>query len=310
MRPGHGPVTRAAAPLVTRFAPSPTGAMHLGHAYSAVRAHRLVGDAPVAGGTLILRIDDIDRERCRDSHVAGIRADLDWLGIRPDDLIVQSARQPLYDDALARLDRLGLAYPCRCTRADLLAAAAAAPHGPPGHATAPVHTGPCPRLTDNRDPAAPVAWRLRMAEAIEEATATGPLAWTALGPGGTVTPVAARPQDHGDIVLARKGLGTSYHLSSVVDDAACGISHVVRGMDLAPATSVHVLLHRLLRRGDAAFPIHLHHRLVVDADGRRLAKRDRAATLAAMRGDGIDGHALADRLANDVLPIGFALADA
>lgn len=259
---------------VTRFAPSPTGRLHLGHAYSAILAHDF---ARARGGAFLLRIEDIDGTRSRPEHVATIVDDLRWLGLAWDGGIVfQSQRLARYADALTRLR--DLVYPCFCTRADI-AQAASAPHG---HGA--VYPGTCRALRDP-DLTRAHCWRLDMARAVARA---GPLDWTDHG----VT-VAADPCAAGDVVLARKDAPASYHLAVTVDDAAQGVTDVVRGRDLFDATHVHRLLQALL---GLPAPAWHHHALLAGADGERLAKRHGAPTLAAMRQGGADGRALADDL--------------
>ena len=271
--------------MTTRFAPSPTGALHLGHALSAVRAHRF---ARLHDGRFLLRIEDIDPVRSRPEHVAGIHADLAWLGLGPDGpVVVQSQRTAQYDAALERLREAGLIYRCWCTRAEI-AASASAPHGD----DAPVYAGTCRGRSDGPGPP---CWRLDMAAALAR---TGPLGWTDHG-----RCVEANPARFGDVVLARKDAASAYHLAVVVDDAAQGVSDVVRGVDLFAATHVHRLLQALL---DLPTPAYHHHPLLLGADGRRLAKRDGAASLASLRAAGVDGRALADDLAHgrSPMPIG------
>ena len=259
--------------VVTRFAPSPTGRLHKGHAFSALLAWRF---ARQRGGRFLLRIEDIDPGRCREEHVAGILEDLAWLGLDWDGPVVrQSTRLGCYAQALARLRALGLLYPCFCTRRDI-AQSGAAPHGPSG----PVYPGTCRRLSPGeaarRMAREAHAWRLDMARAVERA---GVLWWTDMDRG----PVRADPLAHGDVVLARKDAPVSYHLAVTVDDAAQGVTHVIRGADLRAATDIHRLLQALLGLPSPAWH---HHRLLTDATGRRLAKRDGAPTLAALRAAG------------------------
>jgi glutamyl-Q tRNA(Asp) synthetase len=256
--------------LATRFAPSPTGGLHLGHVFSARMAHDL---ARAAGGRFILRIEDIDTTRCRPAHEAAILDDLAWLGLTWDGPVWrQSQRSPVYRAALDELVGQGVAYPCFCTRADI-AAAASAPHGPDG----PIYPGTCRALTPAERAArlatsAP-AWRLDVAAALG---ITGPLSWH----DATAGEQAADPLAGGDIVIARRDIGTAYALAVVVDDAAQGITDVVRGVDLFHATHVQRLLQALL---GLSTPRYHHHRLIAGPDGRRLAKRDAALTLSALR---------------------------
>nr|WP_315380086.1 tRNA glutamyl-Q(34) synthetase GluQRS [uncultured Sphingomonas sp.] len=276
----------------TRFAPSPTGRLHLGHAYSALQAHDF---ARARGGRFMLRIEDIDGTRSRPEHVAAILADLDWLGLRWDEPpSFQSQRLGLYQDALDRLRAMGLLYPCFCTRADI-AASLSAPHGPDGA----LYPGTCRGLADP-DLTRPHSWRLDMAKAVALA---GPLIWHDAYAGI----VPADPLSHGDVILARKDAPASYHLAVTVDDAAQGISHVVRGADLFAATHVHRLLQALL---DLPTPDYRHHGLLAGPDGQRLAKRNGAPTLESMRLAGEDGRALADRLRKGEVPIGFGQIEA
>jgi glutamyl-Q tRNA(Asp) synthetase len=277
---------------VTRFAPSPTGPLHLGHALAALVAHDL---ARAAGGSFRLRIDDIDTARCRPEYVGTILADLDWLGLRPDgEPLVQSGRREAYREALGRLAGLGLTYPCFCTRRDIAAEVArlpVAPHGPEG----PVYPGTCrelsadaraERLASGPEPA------LRL-DSAACARAAGSLAldFTELGrgPDGEHGIQVVRPELLGDVVLARRDLGVSYHLACVVDDAAQGITIVSRGEDLFTASHVQRLLQAAL---GLPAPAYHHHRLVRDAGGRRLAKRDAARTLAHLRAAGIGAAAV------------------
>ena len=273
---------------ISRFAPSPTGLLHLGHAYSAVMA--------AEAGPFLLRIENLDQTRCSEEYVAAIDEDLAWLGLEPaEPALVQSERSAVYAAALARLRDEGLAYPCFCTRTDI-AAALSAPHGTVTH-----YPGTCRALPDDPDRRAstPHSWRL---------DADGALGGTNLPSwreGDTV--FAATRADLDDVILARKDAPAAYHLACVVDDAASGVTLVTRGADLRPSTAVQRLLQMLL---DLPEPAYRHHPLVTHADGRRLAKRDHAPTLAAMRAAGIDGRALADDLRAGRLPLGFAFADA
>lgn len=277
-----------AAPLVTRFAPSPTGLLHLGHAYSALfawDAARSAQDHGV-GGRFLLRIEDIDRSRCRLEFETAIFEDLAWLGLAWETPVRrQSDHFADYAAALDRLKAMALVYPCFCTRAEIRAEierAAGAPHppdaGPQGGPDGPRYPGTCRAIPPDRAAAriargAAHAWRLDTAKAF---AATGPLDWVDLDRGT----IAADPCALGDVVLARKDTPTSYHLSVTVDDHFQGVTLVTRGEDLIPATHVHRLLQALLGYG---VPRWRHHRLLTGADGRRFAKRDRSLTLRALR---------------------------
>jgi glutamyl-Q tRNA(Asp) synthetase len=265
--------------LVTRFAPSPTGYLHLGHAHSALTAWRR---ARAAGGRFLLRLEDIDATRCRPEFAAGILEDLAWLGLDWDGPVrVQSAHFGDYSVALDALRGRGLLYPCFCTRAEIareLAASAGAPHGPDG----PVYPGTCRGLSEAERAArigagVPYALRLDMGAAL--AAVGRALGFLDERAGWVV----ADPAAFGDVVLARKDVPASYHLCVTHDDALQGVTLVVRGEDFLAATHVHVLLQALMgwRTQDYA-----HHGLLTDASGRRLAKRDRAATLRDLRAAG------------------------
>jgi glutamyl-Q tRNA(Asp) synthetase len=254
--------------------------------------------ARASGGLFRLRIEDLDPGRCRPEFVAGIYEDLDWLGLRVDgEPIVQSQRTDLYAEALDALKAEGLVYACFCTRADI-AASLTAPHGDAGTH----YPGTCRSLPD--DPARRTTtahcWRLDSAEALAR---VGLPDWTEVDG----TRLESRPGDFGDAILARKDAPSSYHLACVVDDAASGVNLVARGEDLRPSTPTQRLLQQLLGLTE---PIYLHHPLVTHEDGRRLAKRDLAPTLAAMRAEGVDGPALAARLLEGQLPLGFRLSGA
>ncbi len=276
---------------VTRFAPSPTGRLHLGHAYSAVLGHARVRDS---GGKFLLRIEDLDEGRSRPEFVLGIEEDLRWLGLDWDgEPLVQSKRQAVYTVELERLKARGLVYPCFCTRADI-AASLTAPHGDAGSS----YPGTCRELPDDpkRRTSTPHSWRLDSGKAL--AVAGLPVWIEADGRSFT-----ARKSDIGDAILARKDAPASYHLACVIDDSASGVTLVVRGADLRPSTPIQRLLQELL---GLPAPTYLHHPLVTHADGRRLAKRDLAPTLAAMRETGTDGRALSADLLAGKLPLGFA----
>ncbi|HDR28333.1 tRNA glutamyl-Q(34) synthetase GluQRS [Rhodovulum sp.] len=264
----------------TRFAPSPTGPLHLGHAFSALTAF---DRARAAGGTMLLRIEDIDSTRCRPEWEALIFDDLAWLGIDwPRPVLRQSARLPAHAAALNRLAAMGLTYPCRCRRADIRAALSA-PHAPVLGPDGPVYPGTCrTRPMDQAGPDDTI--RLNMRAALSRLD-TLP-AFTETGPSHAGRHALVRDaliETVGDVVLARRDLGTSYHLAVVVDDAFQQVSEVVRGEDLFEATPIHVLLQCLL---GLPSPGYHHHRLIVDEAGKRLAKRDDARALARYRADG------------------------
>jgi glutamyl-Q tRNA(Asp) synthetase len=267
--------------LTTRFAPSPTGYLHLGHAYSALFAWRRAREA---GGRFLLRIEDIDPGRCRPEFTRAILEDLAWLGLEWNGPVrVQSEHLAEYQAALDALARRGLLYPCFCTRAGIqreVAAAAHAPHGPDG---APRYPGTCRALPADERAArvaagVPHALRLDMARALAAVSAT--LTFEEEGEGT----IACDPAPFGDVVLARKDAPASYHLCVTHDDALQGVTLVTRGLDLKPATHLHRLLQALM---DWPAPVYAHHRLLTDSSGRRFAKRDRAATLRDLRAQGV-----------------------
>lgn len=264
----------------TRFAPSPTGPLHLGHAFSALTAWDL---ARRAGGVFLLRIEDADRARCRPEHEAAIYEDLAWLGLSwPEPVLRQSEGGPRYAAALARLESRGLLYPCGCSRADIRAALAAPQEGA-GEA---VYPGTCRgRAMASRRPGDAI--RLRMSAALEAVGDPGALDFTELGSGrarsGALDP-AGLSETIGDVVLARRDGTFAYHLTVVVDDAHQGITHVARGRDIAAATPLHRLLQELL---GLPVPVWLHHRLIRDESGKRLAKRDDARALSRYRAKGL-----------------------
>ena len=265
--------------IVTRFAPSPTGYLHLGSAYAALVAWRRAREA---GGRFLLRLEDIDISRCRPVFAAAVMENLEWLGLDWDGPVrVQTAYLPEYDAVLAALSARGLLYRCYCTRADI-ARAATAPHGPDG----PIYPGTCRDQPADARPGRPYALRLNMARAMAQ---TGPLTWQEEGQGA----LAFDPAAFGDIVLARRETPASYHLCVTHDDAVQGVTLVTRGEDLRPATSVHRLLQALMGWPE---PCYHHHRLLLDASGRRLAKRDQSSTIRDLRQNGWTAAAVRRRL--------------
>lgn len=265
--------------VVTRFAPSPTGPLHLGHAYAAILAHDM---ARAEGGRFLIRIEDIDQGRARPEWERAIHEDLGWLGLTWDGPVMrQSERMPAYAAALDRLQALGFTYPCACTRRDIDAALSAPQEGVPAFGPdGPVYPGTCRNAGHPQEGA---AIRLDVAKAT---ATTGPFRFTETGPvhsGMVVTTPDAAVSNIGDIVLSRRDMGTSYHLSVVIDDAAQGITHVTRGEDLFEATRIHVLLQRLL---GLPTPLYHHHRLIRDDQGKRLAKRDDARAITKYRAEG------------------------
>jgi glutamyl-Q tRNA(Asp) synthetase len=273
-----GPPLPAGAAVVTRFAPSPTGFLHLGHAHSALFGHRLARSR--GGGRFLLRIEDIDAGRCRPELAAAIEEDLAWLGIEWERPVRrQSEHMGEYRAALDRLTARGLLYPCFCTRAEIareIAAAGHAPHGPDG----PRYPGTCRRLPPAERDARLArgeshALRLDMAAALAGLPAGG-LCFTELGEGR----LPADPAPFGDVVLARKDIPASYHLCVCHDDALQGVTVVTRGADLKPATALHRLLQCLLGWPE---PLYAHHALLSDRTGRRLAKREGAPAIRALR---------------------------
>jgi glutamyl-Q tRNA(Asp) synthetase len=281
--------------FVTRFAPSPSGLLHLGHAFSAVIGH---SQSSRSHGKFRLRIEDLDQTRCRPEFVHGIYEDLRWLDLDWNEpVLVQSQRTDKYEAALEQLKERSLVFACFCTRSDI-ALSLTAPHGD----AATLYPGTCREISDDpaRRAALPHSWRLNSTKAVELA---GLPSWTETD-GRKFT---AKANDIGDAILARKDAPASYHLSCVVDDAASGVTMVVRGGDLRSSTPVQRLLQKLLGLPE---PTYLHHPLITHDDGRRLAKRDRAPTLQAMRAAGVDGKELAQRLLSGDLPTGFRLQDA
>ncbi|WP_295531834.1 tRNA glutamyl-Q(34) synthetase GluQRS [Novosphingobium sp. Chol11] len=257
---------------VARFAPSPNGHLHLGHAYAAITAHDRAAEE---GGTFLLRIEDIDGARSRPELADEFREDLNWLGLSYREVAPQSQRLSAYRNAADELRAMGLLYPCRCTRSEV--ADAATLQGPDG----PIYPGTCLRNPvlggDN------LVWRLDMEQAAELA---GPLEWRDERRGVQ----RARPEMFGDVVLWRRDAPASYHLAATLDDAADGVSVVTRGADLFAATHVHRLLQAML---GLPVPVWHHHAVLTEADGRKIAKRRGALALTDRRRAGEDGLALA-----------------
>ena len=275
--------------FATRFAPSPTGRLHRGHAFSALTAWTA---ARAAGGRFVLRIEDIDPTRCKPEYEAAIHEDLAWLGLDWETPVRrQSDHLADYAAVIEALNARGLLYRCFRTRREILDAIGDAPHGP-AEAVRPGPHAPeeeARLLAEGR----PYAWRLSLDRARE---ALGEAAWTTLsfieegvGPDGETGLIRARPETAGDVVLARKDAGTAYHLAVTHDDALQGITHVVRGLDLFEATHIQRLIQALM--GWPA-PVYRHHRLLTGPDGRRYAKRDQSVTLAELRAGGLTPETL------------------
>jgi glutamyl-Q tRNA(Asp) synthetase len=311
--------------VITRFAPSPTGRLHLGHAYSALLAHDFARER---GGQFILRIEDIDASRCRAEFTDAIYEDLAWLGLDWDgEVWVQSRRTDVYQAALESLQSQGLVYQCWCTRAEI-AAAASAPHA--GEAV--VYPGTCKGRSFS-DEDRPYCWRLDLAKAIEHAHSRRPALDAGLGffkaqsaSQNSLAPcqargdegeqshrvlgwheegrgfVTANPQEHGDIVIARKDAATSYHLAVTIDDAAQGVTDIIRGEDLFDVTSIHCLLQNLL---GVPTPRYHHHGLLYDEQGERLAKRRNAQTIASIRDAGYSPKHVTDALRSGAFMFGI-----
>jgi glutamyl-Q tRNA(Asp) synthetase len=273
---------------IFRFAPSPNGYLHLGHAYSALLNHDM---ARAAGGRLLLRIEDIDPQRCRPEYETAIYEDLRWLGITWQEPVRrQSENFPDYQTAIAGLEAQGLLYPSFESRSEINALVAeherrgSWPRDPDGASLYPGTARTMSSAERERRRRAGESFALRIA--IDTAIArVGPFIWTesGSGPQGQIGSIAAAPQMWGDVVLARKELPTSYHLAVVVDDALQGVTDVVRGRDLFWATSIHRLLQTLL---DLPEPIYHHHRLILDTDGRKLSKATQATSLRELRAAG------------------------
>ncbi|MBV7265814.1 tRNA glutamyl-Q(34) synthetase GluQRS [Erythrobacter ani] len=261
--------------IVTRFAPSPNGHLHLGHAFSAIYAHDL---AKTAGGRFLLRIEDIDGPRSRPEHADEFRRDLEWLGLEWEEVPAQSTRLESYRDAADTLLELGMAYRCSCTRKEIEAL------DPRTGEDGVIYPGACKgRCPTGEEPA---ALRLDVDKAMTE---LGELIWTDEQAGSVI----ADPREFGDVVIVRKDLPASYHLAATLDDAADEVTVVTRGSDLFAATHVHRILQELL---ELPLPHYHHHNLLIDDDGRKLAKRRGSPALASRRERGEDGLVLAEQL--------------
>ncbi|RZJ91021.1 MAG: tRNA glutamyl-Q(34) synthetase GluQRS [Brevundimonas sp.] len=278
--------------LTTRFAPSPTGRLHRGHAFSALTAWRAARDW---GGRFLLRIEDIDPTRCRPEFEAGILEDLAWLGLDWDGPVRRQSDHLDYAGVVEHLRDRGLVYRCFRTRKEVLDAIGDAPHG----AMEAARPGPHPADEEARllDEGRPFAWRLSLDRA---RAALGEAAWDGLsfveegrGPDGEHGRIKARPETAGDVVLARKDAGTAYHLAVTHDDALQGVTHVIRGQDLFEATHIQRLIQTLTGWPE---PVYRHHPLLTGPDGRRYAKRDRSMTLAELRAGGISAAELREQL--------------
>ncbi len=277
--------------FVTRFAPSPTGFLHRGHAFSALTAFEA---AKKVGGRFVLRLEDIDQTRCRPEFETATLEDLDWLGLEWGQPVRrQSEHMADYRAALQDLTQRGLTYRCFRTRREISEAIESAPHG----AMEAFRGAPLPAHEELRriEAGEPYAWRLSLVAAERALGGFGGLFFTekGLGPAGETGPILAQPDLGGDVVLARKELGVAYHLAVVVDDALQGVSDVIRAEDLFEATHVQRLLQALL---SLPTPAYHHHRLLVGADGRRFAKRDHAETLRELRASGMTPQALRKEL--------------
>jgi glutamyl-Q tRNA(Asp) synthetase len=273
----------------TRFAPSPNGMLHVGHAFSALCAHDF---ARASGGNFYLRIEDIDGTRSRAEYMEAILADMRWLGLDWDgEVVFQSRRVARYAEALEQLKAMGLVYRCWCTRSEIADALKMQPvlHGPDG----PIYPGTCRGMQRTGEAH---SWRLDMAAAVAQA---GPLGWTDLAAGAQ----KPDPLQFGDVVLWRKDAPASYHLAATLDDAVDGISHVVRGMDLFVYSAIHRLLQALL---DLPVPVYWHHPLLLDEKGEKLAKSRLSQPLAQLRHQGTDGPALIAALRTGELPLGIS----
>ncbi|HLH11748.1 MAG TPA: tRNA glutamyl-Q(34) synthetase GluQRS [Methylovirgula sp.] len=295
-------MTRSFVSHVFRFAPSPNGYLHLGHAFSALMNREM---AAATGGSLLLRMEDIDVERCRPEFEQAIYEDLAWLGLEWEEPVRrQSEHFDAYAEAVASLAERALVYPCFCSRADVANTAAERTDWPRDPDGSPLYPGTCKHLAPAERRARlaagePAAWRLDMAAALGQVRQplaqpiTQPITWREYGGGAERREIVGDPSLWGDVILARKDVPASYHVAVVVDDALQGITDVVRGEDLFMATSLHRLLQILL---DLPAPAYHHHELLRDAAGRKLSKSLRAKSLRAMRREGISAAAIKEQL--------------
>ncbi len=283
--------------IVVRFAPSPNGLLHLGHAYAACVAYDYARER---GGKLLLRIEDIDAGRSKAEFVDSILADMRWLGLDWDgDVIFQSERLAKYAEAAENLKQKGLLYPCFCSRSDIRSVQKKEGliKGPDG----PIYSGTCRNLGSDevatRVKTEPHNWRLDVGKAVR---LTGDLSWHDERHGDQ----QADPAALGDVVLIPKDTSVSYHLAVTLDDARDGITHVVRGADLFASTHIHRLLQALL---DLPVPRYVHHGILLDEIGLKLSKSRDSASLAVLREEGVDGHILANELRKNIFPVGITL---
>jgi len=285
-------IPKTSKPLRTRFAPSPTGLLHVGNAYSALQCQRW---AEQQQAELLLRIEDIDHTRCRPAFADAMIEDLQWLGLRWHEISYQHERLHYYQDAMAQLRSMGAVYPCFCTRKQIeqeINRMACAPHADD---ITMLYPGTCKQLSayeqQQRMQHQGFAWRLNMDRAL--AFVGGGVSWL---DGAGVRHAAHLEQD---IIIGRKDIGVSYHLAVVVDDAMQGISHIIRGCDLAASTGIHRLLQGLLGLPE---PVYMHHALLLDHNGKRLAKRNQATTLSSLRQQGVEAQPLREMLNSDTPP--------
>lgn len=277
------------APVVTRFAPSPNGSLHLGHAYAAIIAHDLAREH---GGHFLLRVEDIDGARSRPELADEFRRDLEWLGLEWADVPAQSTRLESYQQAAQKLADMGVLYPCTCTRKEI--EALRPKPGPDGL----IYPGTCKGRLLKPDRKA--ALRLDVDRAMEQ---LGELVWEDALAGAII----ADPREMGDVVLVRKDEPASYNLAATLDDAADGVTLVTRGADLFAATHVHRLVQELL---ELPVPQWHHHGLLMDETGQKLAKRRNSPSLADRRAGGEDGRSLAQQLREGCFPAGISLVSA